>query len=370
MKKKILFLLKYLFLPVTILLLVACQKNKNIQPTLADEPQFFSIEKETDGTEWLTIFTPEKQIAQKWALPISLSGKAFQRIGLYSTTYHPMIEALGAIDKVVAIDSIRYSNNKRLQEKIRLEEVVETGAFPSFDFEKLLQSQVEAIFIPPFSLTPTLIKKLESANIAFFYFNEWCESSPIARFRWIEVAGILLGKEKEAQQAIEQMKRDYQSQLNRKKSDDTKTITILVNYPWQNQWAIPKQESYFARLISDAGGLLIESQEGSGSLLLSKEEIWVRSQQAKIWLVNSDPHLTKKTIAKELPLFCEIAAWKENRIYNHSKRINPYGGNDFFETGFFHPDWVLNDLIEIIEATKEQRLVDENKLIFFESLYE
>lgn len=40
-------------------------------------------------------------------------------------------------------------------------------------------------------------------------------------------------------------------------------------------------------------------------------------------------------------------AAKEGRIFIDRKRVNEYGGNDYWESGLYRPDLLLKDLIKI-----------------------
>ena len=41
----------------------------------------------------------------------------------------------------------------------------------------------------------------------------------------------------------------------------------------------------------------------------------------------------------------EFKAYKNRNAFNNNKRKNTTGGNDFWENGFVHPEWILIDLI-------------------------
>jgi len=48
-----------------------------------------------------------------------------------------------------------------------------------------------------------------------------------------------------------------------------------------------------------------------------------------------------------------VRAFQERHVYNNDLRINPGGGNDFWETGGTNPDLVLADLIRIFHPELE-----------------
>ena len=48
------------------------------------------------------------------------------------------------------------------------------------------------------------------------------------------------------------------------------------------------------------------------------------------------------------PKFKDAKAIRQKKVYNNNLRLNPGGGNDYWESGSIHPDIVLRDLIKIL----------------------
>lgn len=348
---------------------------KTNQLNSSDTPQFFSIQTEQESS-LLTIFDSNKTAIQTIALdqngPI---GNPIKKLGLYSTTYHPMIEALNEIDKVVIIDTIKYSNNQKFIQRVAEKKILESGPFPGLDFETLLLSQADAIFIPPFSLTPIIKEKLKTANIRYYLFNEWQENTPLNKTAWIKVAAALLGKQELGEKIFNQLSNDY---LRLKEEIATTPLKqrplVLTSYPWQEQWGVCAKNSYLATLIYDAGGLAIpfemrlKKHSLSATMLLSCETVLLHAHDAQIWLINSDPSLTKQSIAKQYPLLTELKAFKDGTIFNNCKRINSYGGNDYFEMGAFYPHLLLKDINKIICNYINGEKSDADSFVFYKQI--
>ncbi len=359
------------FLVIFLLFPLVCfafpnQKSKELSTSL---PTFYEIDKEN---RVLYIFDQNGNKIQ--STPYNndgpISGK-IQKVGLFSTSYFPMFDSLDSISKIKAIDHSHYCNNPNILKAFADGEIIEVGGFPNPSMEKLIASGIDSLFASPFSLKPSLLRRLKKANIRVFYFNEWLEEDPLARASWILVAGVLLGKQEEAKAAFHEITQRYiQNALHEENHTPEEKLQkkplILSGLPWMGTWHIPGGKSYLATLIKDAGGLTIDSANTqTASRPFSPEEVITLSTKADIWLVNASQSITQKSLSKQNPLFSQIDALKNSQLYNNTKRINPHGGNDYFESAILKPDLVLSDLIEIISAFNENRSVDESKLYFF-----
>lgn len=355
------------------LTLLSCHKTKPI--TASDTPQFFSISQEEEFSQ-LTIFDSSKSPIQTIKInsegPV---GSPIKKLGIYSTTYHPMIEALNQLNKVVVIDTVKYSNNQKIINRVKTGEILETGPFPTLDFETLLLSKADAIFIPPFSLTPTIKEKLKTANIRYYVFNEWQENSPLAKSAWVKVAALLLGQKELGDEIYNKIESQYLDLKNEIASNQMGSRPlVLTSYPYQEQWGVCTTNSYLATLIYDAGGMAIPFEKrlkkstSGATLLLSCETVLLHGHDCQIWLINSDPNLTKEKIAKQYPLLQELKAYKTGSIFNNSKRVNQYGGNDYFEQGAFYPHLLLQDIHKIISDYNNGTKTNPDEFYFYQQI--
>jgi iron complex transport system substrate-binding protein len=56
---------------------------------------------------------------------------------------------------------------------------------------------------------------------------------------------------------------------------------------------------------------------------------------------------TKEELISQDTRYGEFDAFQQDKIFTYSKRINPTGGYDYFETGYARPDLILADFISI-----------------------
>lgn len=134
------------------------------------------------------------------------------------------------------------------------------------------------------------------------------------------------------------------------KASNTKrrATKVLLNAPYKGVWYVPGSENYTAQLIQDAGGEILGAKEGSAnSAQLSFEQVYQYALQAEVWLhPNSINSLSE--LAAEHPLFKNIPALKNGKVYNNTLRNTPQGGSDFWETGVVEPHIILQDLARIL----------------------
>lgn len=356
------------------LLSTGCSRKPHQQPVkLLDQPQCFSW---NEATQQLTIFAAadQKEIIQ--TLRLNADGPEsgpVKKAALFSTTYHPMFDILEARDRVSAVDDSRYSSSAWIHKGVAEGQIIETGPMPGADLEKLMAAGIDALFIPRYALTPAAEKMLLDAGIRCFFFQEWLETSPLARAAWIEVAGRILGEGPKSlmlQSEIEKRYRTRRTTITAEIQSGEKAPLVLTGLPWQGQWAIPEGGSYMARLIRDAGGrTLFDDSIKSGSRLLDPESVIIRSTGAKIWLINSSGSWSCSQVSHLNPLFSRIEALHQLNLFNNNRRTTRQGGNDFYESGLLNPDIILNDLREIIRATQQSQPINEEVLYYYRKLH-
>ncbi|MEQ9231691.1 MAG: iron ABC transporter substrate-binding protein, partial [Cyclobacteriaceae bacterium] len=60
----------------------------------------------------------------------------------------------------------------------------------------------------------------------------------------------------------------------------------------------------------------------------------------------------------------DFGPFRDDKVFNYSKRRSPTGGFDFFESGYARPDLVLADLIKILHP----ELLPDYDMVYFEQL--
>lgn len=97
--------------------------------------------------------------------------------------------------------------------------------------------------------------------------------------------------------------------------------------------------------------------------MLSLEAVLDKALDADVWV-----HPGMATTLAELQAnderFAQFAAFRNGAVYNNNKRLNPYGGNDYWESGVTNPHLLLADLIAILHP----ELLPDHELYYYQQL--
>jgi iron complex transport system substrate-binding protein len=93
------------------------------------------------------------------------------------------------------------------------------------------------------------------------------------------------------------------------------------------------------------------------------EAVYERTLEADIWINTGTWSGIKDALAAD-PRFSVVPALKSGRMFNNNKRLNPWGGNDYWESGLLKPDIILADLIAICHP----HILPDHELVFYRRL--
>ena len=391
---------EYIFL-ATAFAASVCGCTRNVSGDLPQdviEPQFMNIIPEADGGYSLVSISPFDGSRDT----ISIS-QPLGRLIVTSTSYIGFLDAVGADSVIVGVSGGEYVCDSSVTAGLSNGTVVDIGYDASPDYEKIMALKPDLLLT--YSVSPVksqFFSKLESLGIKTFIVNEHLERHPLARAAYIRLFGALTGNMAAADSVLKIVSENYISlrdsvqgglgandayasdkgELNagdeKQGSGGTEGNTpkprkILVNIPYKDQWFIPGQESYLTTLFKDAGGEILGAKAGSSvSGQISVETAYSLSKEADLWM-NVGWCQTLEQLLSVNPLFedflrniqrnasaigysgtkgcatnsCDTSA---SVVWNDNNRLNPKGGNDFWESGVVHPDLLLRDLIGIFSG--------------------
>lgn len=391
---------EYIFL-ATAFAASVCGCARNVSGDLPQdviEPQFMNIIPEADGGYSLVSISPFDGSRDT----ISIS-QPLGRLIVTSTSYIGFLDAVGADSVIVGVSGGEYVCDSSVTAGLSNGTVVDIGYDASPDYEKIMALKPDLLLT--YSVSPVksqFFSKLESLGIKTFIVNEHLERHPLARAAYIRLFGALTGNMAAADSVLKIVSENYISlrdsvqgglgandayasdkgELNagdeKQGSGGTEGNTpkprkILVNIPYKDQWFIPGQESYLTTLFKDAGGEILGTKSGSSvSGQISVETAYSLSKEADLWM-NVGWCQTLEQLLSVNPLFedflrniqrnasaigysgtkgcatnsCDTSA---SVVWNDNNRLNPKGGNDFWESGVVHPDLLLRDLIGIFRG--------------------
>lgn len=391
---------EYIFL-ATAFAASVCGCARNVSGDLPQdviEPQFMNIIPEADGGYSLVSISPFDGSRDT----ISIS-QPLGRLIVTSTSYIGFLDAVGADSVIVGVSGGEYVCDSSVTAGLSNGTVVDIGYDASPDYEKIMALKPDLLLT--YSVSPVksqFFSKLESLGIKTFIVNEHLERHPLARAAYIRLFGALTGNMAAADSVLKIVSDNYISlrdsvqgglgandayasdkgELNagdeKQGSGGTEGNTpkprkILVNIPYKDQWFIPGQESYLTTLFKDAGGEILGAKSGSSvSGQISVETAYSLSKEADLWM-NVGWCQTLEQLLSVNPLFEDFlrniqrnasaigysgtkgcatnpSDTSASVVWNDNNRLNPKGGNDFWESGVVHPDLLLRDLVGIFRG--------------------
>ncbi len=276
-----------------------------------------------------------------------------RRIVAMSTTQIAMLataDSAGlAADALVGLSGLRYLSNDTLRS--RFDDSADVGYEGNVDYEKLAALSPDLVLLYGITSASAMESKLESLGIPYTYIGEHADSTPLGKAEWIVAAGYIAGRGTQAERAMSHIENRYECLVRhiRQYLDSTQTElpSVMINAPYSGSWYMAGSESNVARMIADAGGRYIYSgNPGATSRPVDFEEVFLLADSADIW-VNTG---TATTMAELLAMAPRLAGTKpvvSGRVFNNTRRMQPGGGNDYFESGTVRPDVVLADLFSI-----------------------
>ena len=271
-----------------------------------------------------------------------------EKIVCMSTTHIGFLDKLNEINSIIGITNKNLVYNDKVKSRIKSGEIIDIGFDKNLNYEVLISINPDLIMSYNVSSELSGIRsKLEELDIKMVLNAEYLESHPLGKAEWIKFIAAFYNKEEFATQIFNNIEKEY-LELANKASEITNKPTVLTGLPWKGTWYISGGKSYPAKLISDAGGKFIWSENTSHeALALSIESVYEKAGDADIW-INSGYSNSLNELLDTDERIGIFKAYNTGYVFNNNKRINKFDGNDYWESGIMNPQIILRDLIEII----------------------
>lgn len=365
MVKLILPMRQTLFLAVIFVLSACHSKSKQsssaepVYKTIPNEyATGFKVE-ETNGGYVLTIAHPSdhSKVFQTFAVykdkPLNRNPKIdiqvkipLHRVAALATNHIGFMDALNKTNSIIGItDPFRVYNSK-VKASIKSGEIANLGESMTPNNEMIMANRPDVLLKSGFPNTRANDKVLREAGIPIVYTVAWTEKTPLARAEWIKFFGILYNEQKMADSIFKAVKLNYLKLKEASSLTEHKPLVFCGN-SFKGVWYIPGGNSYIANFINDAGGRYVFANDTTtGSMSVSFEVVYTKARDADIWL-----NVQEISLSEMMQNDSRFGAFKpvQNReVYSRKGRWSANGENDYFETGTWRPDIVLNDLIHIL----------------------
>ena len=354
---------------IAVAFLFSCSDNSVVRQT---EPIYtpryakgFSVERDTTTGEKLLCIRNPWQGASDIVFYTEIDSLSPpKRIVAMSSSHAAMLDAVGCSDRIVGLSGCRFIYNSDLCKKIAEGKIAEIGYDSAFDFEKIRSLNADIVLLYGVAgEAKSITDKLDELRIPYIYIGDYLEDDPLGKAEWVVALASLCGVESEGVAFFEEVESRYNA-LREQKYCSAYKPRVMLNLPYRDTWFMPPHNSYMVRLIEDAGGEYIltenekrktenenlstlNSQLSTKSMPISLEEALVLAMKADFW-INLGQMASKEEVCAAAPRFAKVDAVKFNRLYNNTKRTNESRGSDFWESGAVRPDLILEDLINIL----------------------
>ena len=283
-----------------------------------------------------------------------------EHIVCMSSTHVAMLDALGQADRVVGVSGRNYISNKYIT--THPEAVADIGFDGNIDYELLLAQRPDLVLLFGVSGASSMESKLLEMGIPFCYIGEYLEESPLGKAEWLVAVAEITDSREKGEAVFEPIPERYDALKEKVAAATSENPKVMINTPYAGSWFMASTESYVARLIADAGGDYIYKRNTSNrSQPIDLEEAYMLTSAADMWL-NAGSTSTLGELKSQYPKFAQTRCVRNGAVYNCNKRMNPAGGNDYWESGVVRPDIVLHDLIAIMHP---EVLADNDRELYY-----
>lgn len=266
-----------------------------------------------------------------------------QRIVCMSSSYIAMLDAVGQVDRIVAVSGINYIANPYIL--THKDSIKDMG--PEMNYELLLGLKPDVVLLYGIGDAQTAVTdKLKELAIPYMYVGEYLEESPLGKAEWLVALSELTDSRDKGIDVFREIPKRYQALKDLTASVEQRP-TVMFNTPWNDSWVMPSTQSYMVQLVTDAGADYIYKENTSNSSApIGLETAYGLIQKADYW-INVGTASTLDELKNMNPKFADAKSVRDKTVYNNNLRITATGGNDYWESAVVRPDVVLRDLIHI-----------------------
>jgi iron complex transport system substrate-binding protein len=286
------------------------------------------------------------------------------RVVCTSTTHIALLEALGKTEIVVGVSGAGLITNKRIREGLESGRIRDIGYGRELNYELLVSLRPDMVMLYGVESEMTgLIHKLHDLGITVVMNAEYLEQEPLGKMEWIKYVAAFFSLEERAKTIFDSVALRYENLRNEVTTVQSRPV-VMTGLPWKDVWYVSPANTVLANYISDAGGqYLWDDLKADKAVPMDMESVYIKAKSAEYW-INSGTATSIRQILDMDPRFKHFPPVVSGKVYNNIAKINPTGGNDYWESGVIHPDIVLRDLIRVFHPEPG----GENNLEYYKKL--
>lgn len=310
------------------------------------------------------LLAPSREMLPDSLLDMPFIKTPVKRVIALSTTHVAMIDQLGSAGSIVGLSGSDFIYNPAIRKRIDSGGIVDVGYGPGLDFEAIVKLKPDVIFLYGVEgNVMTILAKLNDLGIPAVFCGEYLETHPLGKAEWIRFFSLFYEKEEQSARFFNQIDSAY-SALSKLALKVNSKPGVLNGLPWKDTWYMAGGKSFAAKLIEDAGGNYLWSDNPSTQAVpLDLESVYLRAINADIW-INPGAATSLSDILLMDERLGDLDVMKSGSVFNNSARSSAAGGNDYWESGTVRPDLILADLIGVFHPD----LLRDHRFVYYRQL--
>jgi len=287
-----------------------------------------------------------------------------EKIAVLHSSYISYFDFVGAKEHIKAISEVRYVYDEDIYQNVLNGTVKEVGFGEALDKEQLLALDIDLVLDVGWPDNPNKNSQiLEDLGIPQIIIAEWQESTLLGRAEWVKIIAALTGKVEYTEKKFHEIAKAYDS-LTQMAQSISETPKIICNLPYKGSWFVPGGNSYMSKLLQDAAGQYLWSDdEGTGGLKLDFESVYAQGIEADFWINPGTAQSIKEIEQKDIRL-ADFQSVKSGEVYNSNNRIKRGQANDYWESGLVNPHIILADMMHILHPEQ----MPDHQLVYFRKI--
>jgi iron complex transport system substrate-binding protein len=280
-----------------------------------------------------------------------------------SATHMPLLVELGRVDVLTGINEARYVTTEPVLARIRRGQTIEYA--PNYVVNaELVISKAPSILMVSGGYSDTY-RTVRKAGIPVVVNVEWEEASALGRAEWLKYMAVFLNEEGKAQRSFTGIRDRYLALRERTSTIPAKERPrVMTGSAARGMFEVSGGASYVAKLIADAGGVYVWSDNtSSGVIAVDLEAQIARASSADFW-INGGQWKSLKAMLMEEPRYKEFKPVQRGRVWLYDRAVNAAGAYDYWSRGVMRPDLILGDLIKIFHP----ELVPEHEFVWYKQV--
>ena len=285
-----------------------------------------------------------------------------QRAAVFTTVHCALLTEFGLGDRIVGVADSKYIKIPYIHEQIAKGRIVDCGNGLNPVVEKIMDVKPDVIMLSPFENSGGY-GKTEEIGIPLIECAEYMETSPLGRAEWMRFYGLLFGVGEKADAMFHEVDSCYTA-LKQQATEAGEGRSVIVDKVVGSVWYMPGGHSTIGQMIQDAGGRYPwANDEQSGSLALPFESVLERGGESDVWMLrySSDHEWDYRELLSGHQGYGQLRAFREKEVYGCNVEQSK-----FYEETPFHPNYLLNDFIQILHPD----IIGTSSLRYYKKLKE